>query len=220
MIFITGGTGYIGKRLIPELIKRNFEVHALVRERSASTLPAGCKAVIGDALDRTTFSGKIIPCKTFIQLVGVPHPSPGKNKLFKKIDLVSVRESVQAAKDAGVEHFIYISVAQGGRVMKAFQEVRAYGEELIRKSGMNATIIRPWYVIGPGHYWPLLFLPVYKVLELFPSTNKMIQLYGLVYLNQLIAALIKAVEQPPSGILIHAVQDIKKNILLMQFIKS
>ena len=74
---------------------------------------------------------------------------------------------------------------------------------------MNATILRPFYVIGPGHYWPLLFFPVYKLLELIPATKEMIQHYGLLNLKQLIAALAKAAEHPPSGIRILSIQDIK-----------
>ena len=210
-IFITGGTGYIGRRLIPELIERNFEVHALVREGSVNKLPDGSLAVSGNALDRLSFADKIAPCKTFIQLVGVPHPSPSKKELFKKIDLVSIQQSVQAAKDSGINHFIYVSVAQGANVMKEFQEVRLQGEELICESGIDATIIRPWYVVGPGHYWPLLFLPVYKILELIPATkDKAIQI-GLVSLQQMIATLLNAVQQPVQGIRILTVPEIRKN---------
>ena len=49
-IFVTGGTGYIGSRLIPLLRKRGFEVKALVRGESEKNLPAGATGVIGDAL--------------------------------------------------------------------------------------------------------------------------------------------------------------------------
>jgi uncharacterized protein YbjT (DUF2867 family) len=31
-------------------------------------------------------------------------------------------------------------------------EARTRCEEMIRESGLNATILRPWYVLGPGHY--------------------------------------------------------------------
>jgi hypothetical protein len=37
---------------------------------------------------------------------------------------------------------------------------------------MNATILRPWYVLGPGHQWPYLLLPMYKLMELLPSTRE------------------------------------------------
>ena len=51
-------------------------------------------------------------------------------------------------------------------MMKAYIQVRSECEAMIRESGMNATILRPWYVLGPGHRWPYLLLPVYKIMEL------------------------------------------------------
>jgi hypothetical protein len=30
---------------------------------------------------------------------------------------------------------------------------------MIGQSGLNTTILRPWYVLGPGHYWPYLLKP-------------------------------------------------------------
>jgi len=77
-VFITGGTGYIGSRLIPELIKNNFEVTSLVREGSESKLPKGCKIVFGNALNKTTYENQIAPCEIFIHLIGVAHPGPGR----------------------------------------------------------------------------------------------------------------------------------------------
>jgi uncharacterized protein YbjT (DUF2867 family) len=49
-VFMTGGTGYLGQRLIPALLKRGHEVRALVRPGSEHRLPVGCPAVIGNAL--------------------------------------------------------------------------------------------------------------------------------------------------------------------------
>jgi uncharacterized protein YbjT (DUF2867 family) len=55
-VFVTGGTGYIGSRVIPALLARGHGVRALVRPASIPRLPAGCTPVIGDALDASTFS--------------------------------------------------------------------------------------------------------------------------------------------------------------------
>ena len=97
-VFITGGTGYIGRHLIPELLGRGHTVRALVRNGSERKLPAGVEAVRGDALDGTTFAGQIAPSDTFVQLVGVAHPSPSKANEFRSIDLVSVQESAAAVR--------------------------------------------------------------------------------------------------------------------------
>jgi uncharacterized protein YbjT (DUF2867 family) len=195
-IFITGGTGYMGRRLIPELLKQGHEVRALVRAGSESKLPPGCTPFTGDPLDKTSFVQHIKPADTFVQLVGVPRPSPAKAKQFRAIDLVSVRASVDAALEVGIEHFVYVSVAHPAPLMKAYIEVRSAGEAMIRESGMSATILRPWYVLGPGHRWPYALLPIYWILERLPSTRDSARRLGLVTYQQMINALLSAIENP------------------------
>ena len=56
-IFITGGTGYMGRSLIPLLAQRGHSVRALARKGSESRLPPGCAPVVGDALDEVSFAG-------------------------------------------------------------------------------------------------------------------------------------------------------------------
>ncbi len=207
-VFITGGSGYIGSRLIPELIKNGFEIFALSRNGSEKKLPSGCNVISGDALNSSSYESTIPPCETFIHLVGVAHPGPGKKEQFKSIDLASIQQAVPSALKAGVKHFIYLSVAHPAPVMKDFIEVRMKGEELIRKSGMNATFIRPWYVLGPGHYWPYVFVPFYKLFEIIPSTKESTKRLGLVKIDQMVNCISYSVKNPANGIKIFNVNDI------------
>lgn len=197
-VFVTGGTGYIGRRLIPELIRRGHTVRALVR--SEKKLPAGAIAVRGNALDASTFAHQVAPSDTFVQLVGVAHPSPSKAEEFRNIDLVSVRESVSAARGAGVKHFVYLSVAQPAPIMRDYVAVRAEGESLIRSLGINATFVRPWYVLGPGHRWPYLILPLYWMWMLSPKSRDTARRLYPVKLARLIAAIADSIDQPPDGV--------------------
>ncbi len=143
-VFVTGGTGYIGSRLIPLLRKRSYQIKALVRAGSETKLPAGATGVIGDALKFDSYTEQVRGADTFVHLIGVPHPSPAKAKQFREIDLVSIQVAIKAAREAGVQHFVYLSVAHPAPVMKDFIEVRSAGEQMIRESGINATFVRPW----------------------------------------------------------------------------
>ena len=208
-IFLTGGTGYMGRVLIPRLLQRGHRVRALARPGSERKLASGCEAITGDALDESTYAAHVAGADTFVHLVGVAHPSPAKAQQFQRIDLASVRAAVSAASAACVTHFVYVSVAHPAPMMKAYIAVRSAGEEMIRKAGLNATILRPWYVLGPRHRWPIVLLPVYKLMELFPSTRDGARRLGLVTLAQMANALAAAVEYPPGGVRVVEVPEIR-----------
>lgn len=208
-IFIAGATGYIGRHLVPELIARGHTVRGLVRASSMSKLPAGAEAVIGDALDTDTFARNIAPSDTFIQLVGVPHPSPAKAEEFRKIDLVAIRESVRAAAGTSIRHFIYLSVAQPAPVMKDYIAVRTEGERLLRESGMAATFVRPWYVLGPGHWWPYAVLPLYWIWGLFPAHRHTAARLLPVKLADVVRAIANAVDRGADGIKVIEAPEIR-----------
>ncbi|MFL6283001.1 MAG: SDR family oxidoreductase [Pyrinomonadaceae bacterium] len=208
-VFITGGTGYLGRTLASRLLERGHEVRALVRNGSESKLPRGCEAVHGDPLDGESFAGRVSPSDTFVQLVGVPRPSPAKARQFREIDLVSGRASVAAARAAGIKHFVYVSVAQPAPVMKAYWQVRAEVEAGLRESGVPATVLRPWYVLGPGHRWPYLLKPFYYVCERLPSTRETALRLGFVTHAQMTDALVRAVEEPAEEFRVLTVSDIR-----------
>lgn len=208
-VFVTGGTGYIGSRLIATLHSRGHDVLALTRETSRNKLPWSCTPVSGDALDGESYRRFVNGCDTFIQLVGVPHPSPAKAAQFRQIDRKAGLEAISVARQADVRHFIYVSVAQPAPLMQAYLDVRAECERAIEASGLAATVLRPWYVLGPGHWWPYCVMPFYKIAELLPRTRAGALRLGFVTIRQMIHALANAVDQPHDGIRVLSVPDIR-----------
>ncbi len=197
-VFLTGATGYIGRHLIPELLRRGHTVRALVRPASAGQLVEGAEPVVGDALNAISFAHQIAPSDTFVQLVGVAHPSPAKAKRFRSVDLASIRESVRAVSGSTIRHFVYLSVAMPAPAMKAYVAVREEGERLVRETAIPATFIRPWYVLGPGHRWPYAMLPAYWLWSLFDRDTSA-RLYP-VKLAHVVRAMTDAIEAPPQGV--------------------
>lgn len=197
-ILVTGGTGYIGRQLIPVLLARGHRVRVLTRRESARRVPAGAEPVIGDALDAESVVAAFRADDSIIHLVGTPHPSPAKAEQFKQVDLVSIRATVAAAKKVAIYDLVYISVAQPAPIMRAYLWVRGLGEAMIREAQLTATIIRPWYVLGPGHWWPMALVPFYKLAELIPATRAGAERLGLVTIDQMVTAIVNAVENPPA----------------------
>ena len=209
-VFITGATGYIGKRLTKQLLQRGHRVIALVREGSEHKVVNGAEIVIADPFDPGSFQSFVPGNAVFVQLLGVPHPSPKKAKQFREIDLRSVKASADAAATAGVSHFVYISVAMApSKLMAAYQAVRQEGEAYCKSKNLSCTFIRPWYVLGPGHYWPILLLPLYGIAELVPSWRQKARAMALVTLGQVLRTLISAVEAEPVSLRIVDTRQIR-----------
>jgi uncharacterized protein YbjT (DUF2867 family) len=208
-VIVVGGTGYIGTPLIEKLCADGFRVTAVARSQSIAKLPPGCGVITGSALDSRTYEDQVPPGSTFVHLVGTPHPAPWKGAEFRSIDLVSLEQSVAAATRAGVEHFVFVSVAQPAPVMKAFIEIRIQCERKIQESGLTATILRPWYVLGPGHYWPYLLVPFYRALEALPATKESAVRLGMVTRPQIVNALAAVVASRATGIRVLETAEIR-----------
>ena len=210
-VFVTGGTGYIGSRLVPLLVARGHSVQVLARAGSEHKVPRGATPILGNVLDRTTYAHAIPRGAVVVHLVGTPHPSPSKAAEFEAVDFVSARECIAAAQAAGARHFVYVSVAQPAPVMRAYIDVRARVEAILRESTIPHTILRPWYVLGPGHQWAQVLRPIYALLSLIPATREGATRLGLVTLTQMLGALSYAVETANGTSRVLGVPDIRKH---------
>jgi uncharacterized protein YbjT (DUF2867 family) len=203
----------MGRALSQALLARGHQVCALVRPGSEARAVPKCEVVTGNPFDRKTYGDALAGVDSFVHLVGVAHPNPSRAAEFRSIDLASAIESIEAARAAGIPHFVYVSVAQPAPIMREYIAARQEGEAKIRSAGLNATVLRPWYVLGPGRRWPLLLLPAYFVMGLIPKTRAGAQRLGLVTRAQMVAALATAVEQPARGIRIVEVPQIRASRL-------
>jgi uncharacterized protein YbjT (DUF2867 family) len=211
-VFITGATGYIGKRLTKQLLNRGHRVFALARKGSEHKVAKGAEIIIADPFDPGSFQSSVPNNAVFVQLLGVSHPSPKKAKQFREIDLRSVKASADAATIAGASHFVYISVAMApSKLMVAYQAVRQEGEAYCKSRNLSCSFIRPWYVLGPGHYWPLLLLPLYGLAEIVPSWRQKARGMALVTLGQLLRTLISVIESEPIPIRILNAKEIRNS---------
>ncbi len=210
-VFITGATGYMGTRLIKMLLAKGHRVIALTRLQSRHKVPAGAEVVTGNPFDENTFYDFIPKDAVFVQLLGVPHPSPAKAPQFTSIDLASVKASANAAAKAGASHVIYVSVSmQHSKLMQAYQQVRRQGEACCMSKQLNCTFIRPWYVLGPGHWWPVILMPLYALANMVPAWKKKAAGTALVTLPQMLASLVSAIEAKPQPLTIVEIAAIKK----------
>ena len=210
-VLLTGGTGYIGRRLIPELVTRGHLVRAVVRPGSEGKVPAGAEVVVADVKSRESVGPHVSRDTVVVHLVGTPHPSPSKAAEFEALDYVAAHECIAAAKTGGAKHFVYVSVAHPAPIMRAYIGVRTRVEAELRESGLSHTIIRPWYVLGPGHRWAYVLLPIYWLMGAIPSARESAQRLGLVTIAEMVATLTWAVDTAGAESRVLNVPDIRRN---------
>jgi uncharacterized protein YbjT (DUF2867 family) len=194
VVFVTGGTGYLGRPLIERLLRRGWRVKALVRASSAARLPHGAEPVVGDALDGSTYQDEVAGVDFFVHLVGTPKPAPWKGDEFRRVDLASAKQAGAAARAANVRRFVYVSVANPAPVMRSYIAARLEAESYLIGLGLDCRFIRPWYVLGPGHWWPLALVPFYAIAKWIPSWREPAHRLRLWRHAEMISALVAAVE--------------------------
>jgi hypothetical protein len=145
-VLVTGGTGYIGRQLIPALLGRGHQVRVLARAESAGRVTPGASTVVGNALDASSYAAALKPGDTLVHLVGTPHPSPAKVAEFDRVDRASIEAAVAAASTAGAGHFVYVSVAHPAPIMKAYIRAGSRGAgDRARRADCDdpQTVVRP-----------------------------------------------------------------------------
>src|SRR5687767_11491297 len=105
-VLVSGGTGYLGRAMMPRLLERGHAVRSIVRRGSTGKLPQGAGVIEADALDAGAFTRHVASSDTFVHLTGVAKPAPWKGRQFRAVDEVSLKASVAAAVASDVRHFI------------------------------------------------------------------------------------------------------------------
>jgi uncharacterized protein YbjT (DUF2867 family) len=141
MILVAGGTGTLGKRLVPRLVQRGETVRALVR-RANAPLPDGVEPATGDITDAEALQRAVAGARTVVCAVsgfgGVRGADP------KTVDGLGTRALIAAAADAGVERFVLVSVFHArADHPNELQREKYQTEQALRASGMLWTILRP-----------------------------------------------------------------------------
>lgn len=167
-ILVTGGTGFVGRRVVHALRAQGRDVRCLVRSPArARTLQAwGCELVQGDMTDADSLRAAVEGCDVVVHLVAIIRGRPPD---FERVMTQGTRSLVQAAKEAGVGRFLLMSAlgtSEENRDLVPYFRAKWEMEQAVKESGLEHVIFRPSFVSGrDGGIFPLLvrqvrYLPV------------------------------------------------------------
>ena len=152
MILVTGGTGFIGPRVVHALRERDKEVRALVRNpsgKAATTLAAwGAELVRGDMTDRESLRGAVEGSEVVVHLVAIRQ---GSGEQFRRVMEDGTRDLVAAAKEAGVKRFVLMSAlgtTEETKDLVPYYHAKWEQEQTVQGSGLEHVIFRPSFVFA------------------------------------------------------------------------
>jgi NADH dehydrogenase len=152
-VFVTGGTGFVGKAVVRALLARGFLVRCLVRPGSEQDLKGfeSIDRVPGDVMDPDRLVPSVEGCVAIVHLVGIIREQPGRGITFERLHRQATRNVVALARAAGVKRLVHMS-ALGTRpgARARYHQTKWEAEEAVRASDLEWTILRPSIIFGRG----------------------------------------------------------------------
>jgi uncharacterized protein YbjT (DUF2867 family) len=149
-ILLTGGSGYVGGRLIPRLEQQGVKLRCLARDpdKLRPRVRAATEIVQGDVVDRPSLDRALQGVQTAYYLV---HLMAG-SKDFEEDDRRAAGNFAEAAKLAGVERIIYLGGLGDDALPDLSPHLRSRHEvgQILRESGVETIEFRASVVIGAG----------------------------------------------------------------------
>jgi NADH dehydrogenase len=150
-ITVTGGTGFVGRRIVDELLRRGHEPTVLARDADAtrSRFNRPVLTVAGAISDLAAIEGAVRGSDAVIHLVGIIREAEGVS--FDEVHRQGTENVVAAMRKAGVRRLLHMSaMGSSSDAPSEYARTKAAGEEAVRRSGLDAAIFRPSIIFGPG----------------------------------------------------------------------
>lgn len=158
MILVVGATGLLGGMITRQLLDNEKEVRILVRENSIADemavvglgtpadilINAGAQPVYGDLKNRPSLDEA---CRNVTTVITTANSVlRGGEDTIESVDLKGTHNLIDAAREAGVQKFIYVSVLGADTESpNSLGQAKAFCETKLRESGMDYTILQPGF---------------------------------------------------------------------------
>jgi len=149
-VLVTGATGYIGGRLVPELLARGYKVRVMVRESSPeyANLWPGAEVVVADALQMKGLREALDGIHTAYYLI---HSMLLGKRQFEAADIQAAINFRRVAEEKKLKNIIYLGgLGDINTSLSAHLKSRTHVAKRLKKGKVPTTILRAAIIIGSG----------------------------------------------------------------------
>jgi uncharacterized protein YbjT (DUF2867 family) len=199
-VFLTGGTGFVGRHILPRLLRDGHHVRALVRQRGGcsgiAAAPGTLEEVAGDILRPSSLTGSMAGCSAVIHLVGIIYERGSAT--FESVHHQGTKNVLDEAAASGVHRFVHMS-ALGARSgdASAYHTTKFAAEEEMRESGMAYVILRPSLIFGQGSAFVQQMVDVMRAAPFVrpvPGTGE--YRFRPVYIDDVVECFVQSLDNP------------------------
>jgi uncharacterized protein YbjT (DUF2867 family) len=200
-ILVTGGTGFVGPKIVHALRAADRPVRCLVRDpgRAGPLASWGCEVMRGDVTDPPSLERAVTGCDVVVHLVAIRQ---GRREQFQRIMIDGTRALVAAALNAGIRRFVLMSAL--GTTEQTKDLVPYYGakwamEEAVQGSGLEHVVFRPSFVFGrDGGILPT-FRKLARLTPVTPITGPGTQRIQPIWVDDVAAYFEAAIDTPEAA---------------------
>jgi uncharacterized protein YbjT (DUF2867 family) len=152
VILVTGGTGFVGPKIVHRLRAEGDAVRCLVRDpdRAGPVAAWGCELAQGDVTDPDSIRRAVDGCEVVVHLVAIIQ---GKPEQFEQIMVQGTQNIVEAARATGIRRFVLMSAlgtSEDTKDLSLYFNAKWRMEQAVKGSGLEHVIFRPSFVFGKG----------------------------------------------------------------------
>jgi len=200
-ILVTGGTGFVGPKIVHALRAQDREVRALVRspDRGAQLASWGVELATGDVTDPPTVRNAISGCTHVVHLVAILR---GRPQEFARVMTEGFRNVLAAAKEQRVERVVLMSALGTNDASKdvvPYYRAKWQMEQDVQASDLDHVIFRPSFVFGPRGGALPTFIRQVKVAPVVTVIGSGLQRSQPIWVEDVAAYFARAIDLPQAA---------------------
>jgi len=171
-VFVTGGTGFVGKPTVGRLVEEGHEARCLVRRtsRTGELEELGCELAYGDVTDKASVLAGMKGCQWVVNLANVYSFWEPDRRIYRRVNVMGTRNVMEAALEASVSKVAHVSTLVvwgntpdapfteespvGTRRFTEYAQSKYEGDEVVwdlyRQKGLPVVVLYPGAVLGAG----------------------------------------------------------------------